>query len=523
MKFTNDLRERMKDKLADKLTNFLIIQKAPNNQVYINSYLSEKDNIIKNIIWGRGQNLEIEAMHQSLQHFPNSFWCQKSSTNFMKMHSGVPALMASTLANITVNDFEGVEINDKELDSLWKDIEDENQFFKELYNVVNQTLIQGDSCIKINYNPSISNLPVLECVDSLNVEYVYKSKRLKEIIFKDFYKCNDKDYTLLSTYGKGYITYKLFNSNKIQVPLNTIEELANLQDIYFLDENGAINKNVCLAIPCKFWNSQLFPERGRSIYENKDSAFNWLDQIISSWYDAVKLGRIKNYIPNSMIPKDANGNIISQNDYINSYIKLDMPGLMSENATPKIETVEGQIQVEKYLQSYKTAMNLCIDGIISPSTLGLDESTIQTATEVSEREKITLYSVQTIQDNLTKILKDLIYNVLVSYNLIINNKLIDIDLEDITVRFGQYQSPSFEKNIETIQKVVGGRQFISWELIVEELWGSDLSDEEKALEVQRLKELNDMGTTDPNTFFTENVPATGEEDNNDENLEEEAF
>ena len=77
---------------------------------------------------------------------------------------------------------------------------------------------------------------------------------------------------------------------------------------------------------------------------------------------------------------------------------------------------------------------------------------------------------------------------------------------DVSVKFGEYNSPSFESVIETIQKVVPGKQFISFEFIVDELYGDTLTEEEKAEEVKRLKEINNMESIDVNTLFTHDVP-----------------
>jgi hypothetical protein len=64
------------------------------------------------------------------------------------------------------------------------------------------------------------------------------------IDFIDYYKGGD--YKLITRYGRGYISYKLYKSNK-QCLLTDIEETKDLKDIVFLDQNGNL-LNVIFAI-----------------------------------------------------------------------------------------------------------------------------------------------------------------------------------------------------------------------------------------------------------------------------------
>jgi hypothetical protein len=260
-----------------------------------------------------------------------------------------------------------------------------------------------------------------------------------------------------------------------------------------------------LCIPIKFWESNLFEGRGRSLFDGKDGAFDGLDEVVSQWIDAVRKGRIKTYIPTHLLPKDRDGNIIGRDDYVNTFIKLDSSNVISEDYQPKIDVVDPTIQTEKYLQTYMTFLDLSLQGIISPSTLGIDTKKLDNAEAQREKEKTTLYTRQAIIDNLSDCIKNIVIYTLKSYYLIMENKIIP-DF-DVSVKFGEYNSPSFESIVETIQKVVPSKQFISFEFIVDELYGDTLTEEEKAEEVKRLKELNNMESIDVNTLFTHDVPA----------------
>ena len=502
MKFIDDLSEKIKENLVEYITKWLIIRQKDNQKLTINSSLSEKDCIIKNKIWYRGQAKEIEQMFSNLDFDNTSFWAASSRVDkIRKIHSGLPSLITNTLSNIIISDFNGINIEDSELKELWDNIERDNQFYKQLYNIVCKVLALGDGAIKINYNDD-SEYPTLEFVEADKVEYIYKNKKLKNIIFKSYYKINNASYTLLEIYGYGYIKYKIFNESKVELNFEEtkqeIEELKNINDIYYND------KSFMFAIPIKFWESNLFDGRGKSIFDGKDGAFDGLDECISSWIDALRKGRVKTYIPQELLPKGANGEILSSNDFVNNFIKLDTSQYTNEDMQPKIDVVEPNIQTEKYLQTYITFLDLCLQGILSPSTLGIDTKKLDNAEAQREKEKTTLYTRQSIIDSLSDCLKNIVVYALKSYYLINNNKLLDNF--DASVQWGEYASPSFEAIIETMQKAAPGKQVISFEKIVDELYGDTLTKEEKEEEVNRLKELNNMGEMDINNLFTEDIP-----------------
>lgn len=504
MKFVDELSEKIKDNLAEYITKWLVIRQKDNQKITINSYLSNKDNVIKNKIWYRGQAKEIQQMFSLMEFDETSFWSSSSSVEkIRKIHTGLPALIVNTLSNIVISDFNGLDIEDKELRELWDSIEEDNQFYKQLYNIVCKVLSLGDGVIKINYDYETSHYPILEFVEADKVEYIYKNKRLKEVVFKSYYNSHNRNYTLLEIYGYGYIRYKVYNDSKVELDLEEVKrevkELENINDIFYND------KSFMFCVPVKFWDSNLFEGRGKSVFDGKDGAFDGLDEVVSQWIDAIRKGRIKTYIPSHLLPKDKNGNLLNKSDYANTFIKLDTSQIMSEDYQPKIEVTDPTIQTEKYLQTYISFLDMCLQGLISPSTLGIDTKKLDNAEAQREKEKTTLYTRNAIIDSLSDCLKNIVIYTLKSYYLIVNNKLLDSF--EVGVQFGEYASPSFEAIVETLNKGAVGKQILSFEKIVDELYGDTLTDEEKAEEVKRLKELNNMGEMDINNLFTEDVDA----------------
>lgn len=73
------------------------------------------------------------------------------------------------------------------------------------------------------------------------------------------------------------------------------------------------------------------------------------------------------------------------NPFDNKFIKTQTS--MNENTQNKIDVEQPEIPTEQYLQAYITFLDLCLQGIISPSTLGIDNKKLDNAEAQREKEK----------------------------------------------------------------------------------------------------------------------------------------
>lgn len=73
------------------------------------------------------------------------------------------------------------------------------------------------------------------------------------------------------------------------------------------------------------------------------------------------------------------------NYFDNRFIQIDK--FMKEGAESKITTEQPEIPTDSYLQTYVTALDLCLQGLISPSTLGIDNKKLDNAEAQREKEK----------------------------------------------------------------------------------------------------------------------------------------
>lgn len=237
-----------------------------------------------------------------------------------------------------------------------------------------------------------------------------------------------------------------------------------------------------MAVPFKIYDSTKWENRGRSIFDGKEGAFDALDEAFSQWMDALRSSRPTKYIPKSLLPRDENGYVLRPNEFDNRFIANESD--MSENSKNEIKITQSTIPSENYLESYISALDACLQGIISPSTLGIDVKKLDNAEAQREKEKATLYTRNDIIEALQECLPLLINNVMKSFDAF-HKTSIGEDIE-VSVEFGEYANPSFEAVVETVSKAKTGG-IMSIEATIEELYGDSKDDDWKAEEVKRLK------------------------------------
>lgn len=463
------------ERVKNMIKSWLDIRPAPGQTFVINENMDYQSNCIRNKIWYRGDSRELSEFYGQLAYAEDTFWgsAQTADIRMKKSHSGLPKLIIKTIINTVMTDYSGDDVEDE----YWKEVNKENEFDTKMLKTLLADLLHiGDGAIKINFDADISDKAILEWVDGSKIDLVYKRGRLMEVVFKSFHEQNNNTYLLEEHYGYGYITYKLFK-DKHEVSLKEVESLSRLKDIKFDD-------SIMWAVPTMLNESAKYKGRGESIFEGKYDSFDSLDEIISQWLEAVRAGRAIKYIPESMIPRDPETGelLLYSNPFDNKYIKSE--GDMSENGKNQMEIKQAEIPTENYLQSYITFLDLCLQGIISPSTLGIDNKKLDNAEAQREKEKTTLYTRGLIIDTLSEFIPKVINTVLKSRALM-EKKPMPEDIE-ISLKFGEYSNPSFEAQVETVGK---GKQqgIMSIEACVEELYGDSKDEDWKIEEIARLK------------------------------------
>lgn len=469
------------DMVRNKARSFLQIQDGNPKAIIIHQADDLQTYFIKNKIWLRGESNELEELYKQLDGKRTTFWgsVPTAGMEIKKSHSGLPKLIINTISDIIIDNFNGIDSEDTVALEEWQKIEKDNEFYKQLKKIISETMAIGDGAIKYSFDKSISEYPIIEWFTGDKVDFIYKRGRLFELVFKTHYEFNNKSYLLKEHYGWGYVTYELLDDDK-PVPLNTIDKLKELKNLTF-------DKSVMWGVPFIIDENTKFEGRGASKFDGKYDIFDSLDEVISQWIEAIRLGKTIRYIPEKLCPKDPyTGETLASNPYDNQYIMTESD--MSESSKNQIQVEQADIPSDKYLQSYITYLGMAIQGMISSSTLGIDVKKIQDANASYERqmEKTTLYTRQGIIEALNVFIPKVINTALNMQKQLLNNDEPDEDI-DFDVLFGEYDSPSFDSQIDTITKAKNGG-IMSIETSVDELYGDSKDEEWKAEEVARLKE-----------------------------------
>ena len=464
--------------LIKTIKNYFTIKPPQAMQIDIEQLTNFEGHTFINSIWYRGDANELNQLYKQIHdNIPNNdnFWSSEPSkhSNIRKIHTGLPAMIVDTMANIATDDLDKIEV--KKRQEEWDNIAKENKVKDLTRDAVTKTLWGGDGAFKWSVDTDISQYPIIEFYGAARVEFECERGRLIAIIFKTRKIIRGKKYELRERYDKKGITYSLLDEDKKELDITKFDELKRYHE-------PVINKaEFMMALPLMFRKSNKFEDRGKSIFDGKLDSFDAFDEVWSNWMLAVRKGQIKSYIPDCFVPRDPKTGVpLRANDFDSDYI---VGTDMSENAKNTIMTTQGEIQHEALLSSYVTALDQCLQGLISPSTLGIDVKKLDNAEAQREKEKTTLYRRNQIIEVLEDTLKEIVN---ISFK-VLDNMNDDVPEEtEATITFGGYANPSFEAQVETISKA-SASAIMSVEAQVEELWGDTKEADWKAEEVKRIK------------------------------------
>ena len=473
----------MGDKIRMAIRSFLKIEPAQRLSVVVDEEMDFQTTAFCHRLWYRGKAAELNQFYKQMDDSTGRFWgaVPTRGLEIRKTHTGIPKIIVDTLANIVTRDLNDLEFPKIEQNDVWAAVEDENKL-KDLYSrAIQDALVIGDGAFKVSLDPTLSEYPIVEWYAGDRVDFKRERGRIREVIFTDEYVKEKAKYTLKQICGFGYVDYKLYKGDT-EVELGEIEETAGLQPVKFDD-------SFMLAVPFMISESERWRGRGASIYESKTDNFDALDEAWSQWVHAMRASRPIRYIPDTCIMRDEkNGKMLKPNAFDNQFVEVAAD--MSERADNKISTEQPDFPSESYNNTFITALDLALQGLISPSTLGIDVKKLDNAEAQREKEKATLYTRNNIIDAFTPMLKKLIEVVFFAYYTAHMKPLEEIDID---VSFGEYANPSFEAVVETLSNP---NTPMSIEAKVDEMWGDSKDKAWKDEEVKRIKEQQGIVTMD---------------------------
>lgn len=468
------MKFKIGSKVKKMIQNWLEIVPAADQTIVIQEKLPRELETLRSQIWYRGDASELHQFFRQLPFNSGSFWsCAPNTNKVRKIHSGIPAVIVDTLAYIVKSDLDKVETDSEE----WEEISQSIDFLNLTGKAVADTLVDGDGAFKISVDTSLSPYPIVEFVGGDMVDFEISRGILAAVIFKTVFTVKSRKFVLHERYGRGFIESRLYDSSGNERPLSTIPELADIPETVEFDGD------YIMAVPLKFYDSKKYHGRGKSIFDGgKSDCFDALDEVISQWIDAIRAGRVQKYIPHNMIPRSPDdGSLEKLNDFGTEFVMVQ--GSFGDEGMSQIEVVQPEIKYEAFVSAYTNALLMCLQGLVSPATLGIDVGKMSSADAQREKKDVTGNTRNTITTALEKALPELIEAILKTYDNMLGRSPGNYNS---SVDFGEYGAPDFDSRVETVGKA-GTYGVMSVETQVEELWGSSKDKEWKEDEVQRIK------------------------------------
>ena len=477
-----NLFERIGERMRNKVRSWLRITPATGQSYNIIERTTREAEVMKAQMWYRGDADELfQFFHQAsdADGIKGSFWGSvPADGSVRKIHSGLPAIIADTVAYIVKSDMDCIKAPPE-----WDDMKDEvskQGFVETVGQAIITALVDGDGAFRIKVTDN--EYPQLEFISGLRCEFDDDDS----VIICTEYGYNNRSYLLREVYSENRVESHLYDDNDKEISLDTLPELEGLQPVIVFDGDYS------LAVPMMFFASPKYAGRGKSIFSGgRSDCFDSLDEVISQWWDAVRQGRVKQYLPESMVPRNPeNGSLLPPNSFGNNYITVTAP--IVEGVAAKIETVQPEINYDAYASSYMNALLMCLQGIISPATLGIDVGKMSSGEAQREKKDVTGHTRNIVTSVLEQVLPKVIEGLLKTYD---NMRSLYPQDREVSVSFGEYGAPDFDSRVETVGKAAT-YGIMSTQTQVEELWGGSQDDEWKAAEVARIKAEKGILTAD---------------------------
>ena len=497
------------EKIKNRILKFLGLEHLSDNPnspryTFINSEETiRRQKLEANKIWYIGDDDELQNFYTNRdlsgnarepiynRNYYNFFWgiaVKPDEQPIKKVHSGIPRAIIDTISNTVGNCVVSCEGYD---DVIGKIIYNTDFTKKLIQEARPLTLVEGWGAWKINFNSKLCDYPVFQYYEGADVDFVVKSGITIGVIFKDYYKVKNQDYVLLETRridnNNSIIEFELYRYDKsnevVKVPLNTIDELADLPEEGYCIEG--LKK--LLAVPCRYFFDVLNKDNGLSVFSGKLGIFDDIDQTLSQASQTDRVSTPVEYYPVDLLERDAKGNTKMPNVYNRQFIQVPSYPDGDGKSSTKIDTSQPQLNFEQYINRYEALVNMAIIGILSPASMGIDVARKDNAMAQREKEKVTIFTRNTIIDAETKQVKEL-FEIALMLKEYMDKGTISMREYNISVKYSEFASPSFE-SLSTILSPMFSNGSISTEMYVEKLYGDSLSAEEKQNEIDKLNEM----------------------------------
>lgn len=460
-----------------------------------------------------------------LRNKKNYFWALSSrEAQIKRTHSGQPRNIVDTLVNILpfplyhvggLTSQNGVSVpnaSQERLDEIIRECKLPDMYRNEQLPL---TLVEGWGCYKINWDRDVSDNPYPVYYRAENVDFIYKAGRITGVIFKDYYSNMNKKYLLTETrhieskkepvYDNAgnqideksirvlVIEKELFqvstnmatdSENRImKVDLSTVPELKDVEPYI---EIGPFDE--LFAVPVVVYgNTSHMGGYGRSIFTGKIDLFDDLDQSLSQAANTVRLSTPIEYFDSEFLERDRNGLPKKPSSYDRKYVMVQgQKNADGVSVGQPIQITQPALNINQYTDHAVQILLQIMNGILSPATLGIDISKRDNAEAQREKEKVTIFTRNTIIAAMTTVFQSLMSQLLCAKEFM-ETGCITVHHYDVSIKFNEFANDSFENRLEKLGAAFDTAN-MSEKMYMQKLYGDSLSDADFAEELQWLKD-----------------------------------
>ena len=437
----------------------------------------------------------------------NYFWAISSvEAQIKRTHSGLPRDIVDTLVSIMPFPLVKAGKFDADDDAINKKVQaiiDENDLpFIYRSEQMPLALVEGWGCYKLIWDAGSSDLPIIQYYRAKDVDFIYKNKRICGVVYKDFYQYDNKRYLLVETRFNDrradengvmrpclIVNSELFSAPEgvdyiNPVPLNTIPELKDLEPCLI-----CWDVNVLFSVPVIFFKNTdgLKGFHGRSILTGKLDLLDDLDQDLSQSSTGIKLSTPIEYFNTEYLERDKNGMPKRPSSYDRKYLAYE--GQRDSEGNPigdPVIVTQPRLDTRQYSDHAMSTMLQIMNGIMSPATLGIDIAKKDNAEAQREKEKVTIFTRNTLIAREEYILRSLLNQALILCELM-NKNTVSVKDYDISIKFSEFADASYENKLDALGKALAG-ETMSPKMYMQKLYGNTLSESEYAEELRWIEE-----------------------------------
>lgn len=500
----------------DRLTFVNNIDEVQKNKIkeYNAWYSGDADELLN--FYTRANSIDYNTDPLFNRNKKSYFWSVSATeTDIKRTHSGQPRNIVDTLVNIVGIPKIGVgkpyAVLSK-LDNRLQEILDDNSFTRTLIQKSRPlTLVEGWGAWKINWDSEFRDTPILLYYRADAVDFIFKSGQLVAIIYKDYYQ-DEK--------GHNYILFETRRIEKREVSGSRVPCLIIEKELFKLSGDSAsmtkvslkslpqlrdvkeaiIIENFCsfLGYPCIIYEDNTEDCYGRSIYTGKIDLFDDEDQCHSQAANCVRRSTVHEYFNTQYLEKDEHtGMPIMPKDFDRKYVMFrgakNGDGALAGSGP--VQVTQPNLDFMQYSGEEQNILLNIISGIMSPATLGIDIAKKDNAEAQREKEKVTIFTRNTIIAEEGKALRKIANDLLCADELMHTGRLT-CKKYDVYVQYDEFADSSFEAKLDTVA-TAWQTGLMSDEMAIDYLYKDTISPEIRKRELKFIKEQREAAQQAP--------------------------